>query len=56
MTSPHGIYNAFLKDEAGATSVEYAVMIALILLVVISAVSALGTKVSSAFAEAESGW
>ena len=42
------------NDESGATATEYAVMIALVLLVVFAAVAALGTKVSSTFVEAQS--
>ena len=45
---------AFWKDEEGATATEYAVMLALIIIVAIGAVSALGTKVSSTFADIES--
>ncbi len=45
---------AFLKDEEGATATEYAVMLALIIIVAIGAISALGTKVSSTFADIES--
>ncbi len=39
----------FLLEEEGATATEYAVMIALIILVCISAVAAMGEKVSSVF-------
>ncbi|MBN2561122.1 MAG: Flp family type IVb pilin [Phycisphaerae bacterium] len=46
----------FWDCESGATATEYAVMIALILLVVIAAVAALGTKVSNTFADAERGF
>ena len=46
----------FLSEEAGATATEYAVMIALVLLVVIAAVAALGSQVSSSFSDAEQGW
>ncbi len=46
----------FGAEESGATATEYAVMIALIVLVAIGAVSALGTKVSSIFVTAEQGW
>jgi len=45
-----------LRCESGATSTEYAVMIALVLLVVIGAVAALGEKVSSSFNAAEQGF
>jgi len=39
----------FLKSEDGPTAVEYAVMVALIIVVAITAVTTLGTKVSSTF-------
>ncbi len=39
----------FLKAEDGPTAVEYAVMLALIIVVCIAAVSTLGTTVSSSF-------
>jgi pilus assembly protein Flp/PilA len=40
---------AFLNDENGPTAVEYAVMVALIIVVSIAAITTLGTKVSSTF-------
>ncbi len=46
----------FGEEESGATATEYAVMIALIVVVAIGAVSVLGTKVSSIFVTAEQGW
>ena len=46
----------FGEEDSGATATEYAVMIALIVVVAIGAVSALGTKVSSIFVTAEQGW
>lgn len=45
----------FFSSEDGATATEYAVMLALIAAVVIGAVAAMGTKVSSTFADAEQG-
>ena len=44
---------AFLQDENGPTAVEYAVMVALIIVVSIAAITTLGTKVSSTFSTAE---
>lgn len=41
----------FLKSEDGPTATEYAVMLALIVAVVIGAVTALGTKVEEKFNE-----
>ena len=42
---------AFLQDEDGPTAVEYAVMVALIIVVSIAAITTLGTKVSSTFSD-----
>ena len=39
----------FAADEAGATAVEYALLLALIASVIIGSVSTLGTKVASWF-------
>ena len=39
----------FLKDESGPTAVEYAVMLALILVVCIASVTTLGTNANSTF-------
>ena len=44
----------FFKSEDGPTAVEYAVMVALIIVVSIAAITALGTKVSSTFSGAAS--
>ena len=40
---------SFLKDESGPTAVEYAVMLALIIVVCIAAISALGSNASNTF-------
>ncbi len=40
---------AFLKDESGPTAVEYAVMLALIIVVCITAITALGTNANNTF-------
>jgi pilus assembly protein Flp/PilA len=39
----------FLQDESGPTAVEYAVMLALIVVVCIAAITALGTNASNIF-------
>ena len=44
---------SFVVEEEGATATEYAVMLALIIVVCIGAISALGTKVSSTFVDIE---
>jgi len=40
----------FLQDENGPTAVEYAVMLALIVVVCISAITTLGSNASNTFA------
>src|SRR3954453_4783288 len=40
---------SFVKDESGPTAVEYAVMLALIIVVCITAVTALGTNAANTF-------
>ncbi len=42
---------AFFKEEEGATAVEYGLMVALIAIVIIAAVTLLGTNLSSKFSE-----
>jgi pilus assembly protein Flp/PilA len=42
----------FINDESGPTAVEYAVMVALIIVVAIGAVTLLGQKTSSTFTTA----
>ena len=43
------VFSRFLKDEAGATSIEYSLIAALIGVVIITAVSKLGTNLSTKF-------
>ncbi len=45
---------SFLSDEEGATATEYAVMLALIIVICIAAIGALGDKVSTNFVNIES--
>ena len=39
----------FAKDESGATAIEYGLIVALIAVVIITAVTTLGTKLNAAF-------
>jgi Flp pilus assembly pilin Flp len=52
----NGMISKFLSCEQGATATEYAVMLALVLLVVFVAVAAVGTKVSDMYVDSEQGW
>ena len=45
----------FVKREDGPTAVEYAVMLALIIVVCITAITTLGTKANSTFQAVNSG-
>ena len=49
MESLKAKFQKFLRDEEGATAVEYVVMVALIIAVAIVAISTLGEKVESTF-------
>ncbi len=40
---------SFLKDESGPTAVEYAVMLALIIVVCIAAITTLGSNANNSF-------
>ena len=44
-----GTIKRFVKDESGATAVEYGLMVALIAVVIITAVTTLGTNLSAKF-------
>ena len=44
----------FLKNEDGPTAVEYAVMLALIIVVCIAAITALGTNANATFSSVSS--
>lgn len=39
----------FLKDEEGAAAIEYALLVGLIAVAIVTAVTALGTKVAATF-------
>ena len=49
MQSFIGRAKAFLKSEDGPTATEYAVMLALIIIVALAAITGLGTTVSGVF-------
>jgi pilus assembly protein Flp/PilA len=44
----------FLKDESGATAIEYGLIAALVSVVIIGALTTLGTKLTSTFEEVSS--
>ena len=54
MIPPGHTIRDFLKDEDGTTTVEYAVMLALILTACINIVTALGHTVSGTFSKVNS--
>jgi pilus assembly protein Flp/PilA len=49
MEGPMQTIRAFLKNDAGATAIEYGLIAALIAVVIIAAVTAVGTGVSTTF-------
>ena len=46
---------AFIKNEDGPTATEYAVMLALIIIAALTAITALGNRVSAIFSEVTTG-
>lgn len=42
----------FLRDEEGASAIEYALLVGLIAVAIVAAVTALGTKVAGVFTSA----
>lgn len=47
-------WRSFLRSEDGPTTTEYGIMLALIILVAVGAINALGSKVSTTFASISS--
>ena len=45
----NNIFTRFVRDESGATAIEYGLIAALIAVVIIGAVTAVGTKLSTTF-------
>ena len=44
-----GIFNRFIRDESGATAIEYGLIAALIAVVIIGALRTIGTSLNTAF-------
>ncbi len=49
------VLNRFAKDESGATAIEYGLIAALIAVVIITALRAIGTNLNTAFTTIGSG-
>jgi pilus assembly protein Flp/PilA len=45
----NNLFARFVRDESGATAIEYGLIAALIAVIVIGAVTAVGTKLSTTF-------
>ena len=43
------LFNRFIKDESGATAIEYGLIASLIAVVIILAITAIGTNLSTTF-------
>jgi pilus assembly protein Flp/PilA len=43
------LFSRFVRDESGATAIEYGLIAALIAVVIITGVTAVGTKLSTSF-------
>jgi len=49
------LFSRFVRDESGATAIEYGLIAALIAVVVIGAVTAVGTNLSATFTKVSTG-
>ena len=49
ISTGRGLLRRFAKDDCGATAIEYALIAGLIALVIITGVTAVGTKLSTSF-------
>ncbi len=49
------LFARFAKDEAGVTAIEYGLIAGLIAVVIITAVTTLGTNISAAFTKVANG-
>ena len=49
------MFHKFLKDESGATAIEYGLIAAFIAVAIIAAVTTLGTSVTGTFTSASDG-
>ena len=47
--------NAFLREDDGPTATEYAVMLALIIMISLGAISGIGTTVANIFTNVDAG-
>ena len=45
----NNLFSRFVKDETGATAIEYGLIAALVSVVIIAALTTIGTKLSSTF-------
>jgi pilus assembly protein Flp/PilA len=54
MRSVSNLFTRLLKDESGATAIEYGLIAALIAAVIIGAVSLIGTNLNSTFVKINS--
>lgn len=46
----HNLFTQFVRDESGATAIEYGLIAALIAVVIIGTLQAIGTQLSTKFA------
>jgi pilus assembly protein Flp/PilA len=49
------IFSRFANDESGATAIEYGLIAALISVVIIGAITAIGTKLNTTFTSVSTG-
>jgi pilus assembly protein Flp/PilA len=50
----NNLFSRFVRDESGATAIEYGLIAALIAVVIITAITAVGTQLSATFTKVSS--
>ena len=56
MPSPKSLFRRFVREESGATMVEYGIMVALIAAIAIAVIKVIGQKTNNGFEAANTAW
>lgn len=56
MSNHRNLLTRFLADESGATAIEYALILGMMVIGIVAAVSSVGTATNSAFVAANDGF
>jgi pilus assembly protein Flp/PilA len=56
MSSTKALFNRFVREESGATMVEYGIMVALIAALAIAVIKVVGQKTNNGFQNVNAAW